>query len=83
MMVSPEWYREEQLNGKTAAQIEAIIRSLKEEIARLQKVVANPMEYPREWRICPDPEVQLKMYRLYLHQAREALTDAKKRRSIE
>ena len=80
MMMSPEWYYEEHLKGKTAPQIESVIRSLNQKIKQLQRVVANPGEYPQEWGICPDPEVQLRMYRLYLKQARAAFIDAKKER---
>ena len=79
MMVSPEWYFEENLVGKTATQIRNEIRSLRRKIRHLQKVVATPEEYMQEWAICPDPEVQLQMYRLYLQKATEAFMDAEKR----
>ena len=42
MMEDPKWYYEEHLKGKPAAQIEAMIRSLKRKIKQLEKVVANP-----------------------------------------
>ena len=73
MMVSPEWYYEEKLKGKTAQQIKKEIRSLKGKIGYLKKVVAKPQEYMAEWGICPDPEVQLQMYSLYLQKAQELI----------
>lgn len=75
MMVSPEWYYEENLKGKTEDQIRSQIRSLKRKIRKLEKVVADPEEYPKEWMFCPSPKVQLEMYRLYLLKAGEALMD--------
>ena len=79
MMVSPEWYYEENIKGKSTDQIASIIRSLKRKIKQLEKVVANPKDYPQEWMICPDPEVQLEMHRLYLQKANEAVAIAIKR----
>ena len=79
MMVSPEWYYEENIKGKSTDQIASIIRSLKRKIKQLEKVVANPKDYLQEWMICPDPEVQLEMHRLYLQKATEALMIAIKR----
>lgn len=76
MMVSPEWYYEEKLKGKTVEQIKKEIRSLKRKICHLKKVVANPKEYMGEWGICPSPQVQLEMHGLYLQKAMEALIDA-------
>ena len=83
MMVSPEWYYQEKLEGKTADQIASVIRSLKRKIKRLEKVVANPIDYPQEWMICPDPEVQLNMHRLYLQKATEAFLTVEKERRID
>ena len=74
MMVSPEWYAEEYLKGKTVDEIKSQIRSLKRKIRQLQKEVDNPE--PDGWLICPNPEVQLKMHRLYLQEAMRALMDA-------
>ena len=78
MMVSPEWYSEEYLKGKTAEQLQKEVRSLKRKIGHLKKVVANPQEYMDEWGMCPSPEVQLEMHGLYLQKAVEALMDAEK-----
>lgn len=74
MMVSPEWYYEEKLKGKTADQIRSQIRSLKRKICQLEKIVANPETCQQEW-ICPSPEVQLEMHRLYMQKAVETLMD--------
>lgn len=76
MMVSPDWYYEEKLKGKTAEQIKKEIRSLKRKISHLKKVVANPQDYMEEWGICPDPQVLLELHGLYLQKAIEALMDA-------
>ena len=76
MMASPEWYYEEYLKGKSAEEIRKEIRSLKRKIGHLKKVVANPQEYMEEWGICPSPQVQLEMHRLYLQQAVKALMDS-------
>lgn len=69
MMASPEWYYEAHLKGKTTDEINAQIRSIKREISRLKKVVASPQDHMEEWGICPDPQVQLEMHRLYLRKA--------------
>lgn len=74
MMVSPECYYEENLKGKTADEIKSRIRRLKRKIRQLQKEVGNPES--KSWQICPDPEVQLDMHRLYLQEAVKALMDA-------
>ena len=79
MMVSPEWYYEENIKGKSTDQIASIIRSLKRKIKQLETVVANPKDYPQEWMICPAPEVQLEMHRLYLQKANVAVAIAIKR----
>ena len=74
MMVSPEWYYEENLKGKTVDQIKSQIRSLKRKIRKLQKEADDPQS--QGWMICPSPDVQLEMHRLYLQKAVEALLDA-------
>ena len=73
MMVDPEWYYEEYLKGKSAEQIRSRIRSLQRKIRQLQKEVDNPNS--DGWMICPGPDVQLEMHRLYLQRANEALMD--------
>lgn len=74
MMVSPEWYYEKNLKGKTVDEIKSRIRSLKRKIRQLQKEINNPES--KSWQICPGPEVQLEMHRLYLQEAVRALMDA-------
>ena len=74
MLVSPEWYYEENLKGKTVAQIKSQIRRLKCKIRQLQKEADSPEAEGR--MICPSPDVQLEMHRLYLQKAVEALMDA-------
>ena len=73
MMVDPEWYYEEHLKGKSDEQIRSRIRSLQRKIRQLQKEVDNPKS--DGWMICPGPEVQLEMHRLYLQRAKVALMD--------
>ena len=73
MMVSSEWYYEEHLKGKSVDQIRSIIRSLQRKIRQLQKEVDNPNS--DGWMICPGPDVQLEMHRIYLKRAKEALME--------
>ena len=73
MMANPECYYEEYLKGKTVEEIKSQIRSLKRIIRRLQKEVNNSESMG--WQICPSPEVQLEMHRLYLQEAVKALMD--------
>ena len=76
MMISPEWYYEENLKGKTPAQIMTKIRSLKREITRLQNIIDHP-DYPyREEVIHPSESVQLSMSYEYLDRAKQALEEA-------
>ena len=74
MMVSPEWYAEENLKGKTVEELKLLIRSLKREIQQLKKEAGNPNS--DGWMICPDPKVQLEMHRLYLKEAEKAPKEA-------
>lgn len=74
MMISPEAYYEEFLNGKTIDQIQTVIRRLKREIGHLKNTMENP-EYPFELHICPDESTQLWSTRLYLERAKQALAD--------
>ena len=73
MMMDPEWYYEAYLKGKKTEQIKSRIRSLQRKIRQLQKEAENPNSHDR--MICPGPEVQLEMHRLYLKRAKEALMD--------
>ena len=74
MMVSPEWYYAVNLKGKTAAQIQSHICSLQQEICQLQNQADHAD--PEVRMICPSPDVQLEMCRLYLQKAKAALADA-------
>ena len=73
MTVDTEWYYEEYLKGKTAEEFRSRIRSLQRKIRQLQKEMDNPNS--DSWMICPGPDVQLEMHRLYLQRAKEALMD--------
>ena len=75
MMVSPEWFYEERIKGKSAEQIKKEIRSLRGTISHLRKAVANPGDYKEAWRIRPAPKVQLQMHILYLQKAEQALRE--------
>ena len=76
MMISPDWYYEEYLKGKTAAEIMAKIRSLKKEIGRLKKVLEDPSYPDREWAMHPSESVQLSCTKQYLEYAKKALAEA-------
>ena len=54
MMISPEWYYEENLKGKTAKEIMTAIRGLKKQIGHLKNVMEHP-EYINT--ICPSEAV--------------------------
>jgi len=53
-MISPEWYYEENLKGKTAKEIMTAIRGLKKQIGHLKNVMEHP-EYINT--ICPSEAV--------------------------
>ena len=74
MMVSPEWYYEENLKGKTVDELKSRIRSLKRKIRKLQKEIDNPNS--DGCMIQPSPVVELELHRLYLQKAVEALMEA-------
>ena len=76
MMVSPEWYYEEYLKGKTAAEIMTKIRSLKKEIGHLKRILEDPSYPNREWAIHPSESVQLSCTKQYLEYAKKALAEA-------
>ena len=60
MMVSPEWYYEENLKGKTVDEIKSRIRSLKRKIRKLQKEIDNPNS--DGCMIQPIPVVELELH---------------------
>ena len=73
MMISPETYYEENLKGKTAAQILFAIRGLKQEISRLKNNIENPNYL---YRTDPSEDVRLSCTRMYLERAKQALVEA-------
>lgn len=73
MMVSPEWYADEHLEGKTPEEILAEIKKLEREIRRLRRVIADPNYENRAVMICPDEKVQLQMNEEYLKVAKQIL----------
>ena len=73
MMVSPEWYADEHLGGKTLEEILAEIKKLEREIRRLRRIIANPNYENRTAMICPDEKVQLQMNEEYLKVAKQIL----------
>ena len=54
MMVSPEWYYEENLKGKTVDQIKSQICSLQRKNYQLQKTIDDPKAEGR--MVCPSPD---------------------------
>ena len=72
MMISPEYYYEEFLQGKSEKEIRAVIRRLKREIGRLKKAIEHP---DTEYRIEPSEDVQLWCTREYLEEAKKALAE--------
>lgn len=73
MMISPDGYYEEHLKGKSAKQILAAIRGLKQKMGKLK----NKMEHPKYVRLTePSEDTMLWCTRLYLERAKEALIEA-------
>lgn len=75
MMISPEAYYEENLRGKTSEEIMRCIRSLKNEMGHLKKMIEKPPLDSIEVE-SPGPDVRLYCARLYLYRAIEALKEA-------
>lgn len=75
MMISPEGYYEEYLQGRTAEQIMTAIRGLKQEIGHLKNTMEHP-EYGREPIMHPSEDVRLWCTRMYLERAKQALVEA-------
>ena len=67
MMICPETYYENNLKGKTVAQILSAIRGLKQEIGRLKNTIENP-NYQRMMH--PSEDVRLWCTRMYLERAK-------------
>ena len=73
MMISPETFYENKLKGKSAAQIMTVIRSLKQEIGRLKRIIEHP-EYVCSIR--PSEQVRISCLRDYLDKAKQAVEEA-------
>ena len=73
MMICPETYYENNLKGKTVAQILSAIRGLKQEIGRLKNTIENP-NYQRMMH--PSEDVRLWCTRMYFERAKQALVEA-------
>ena len=73
MMMAPEMFYTERLQGKSVAEIKSVIRSLKREMARLK----NMMEHPNyKSTMLPSEDTRLSMARDYLERAKQALVEA-------
>ena len=74
MMISPEEYYKEKLEGKNAAQLLKVIRGLKNEMGHLKRLMEDPNCF-KETVTSPDESVRLACTRLYLQRAKEALAE--------
>ena len=72
-MISPEFFYEDNLKGKTAEQIMTTIRGLKQEIGRLKNIAENPYH---EITKCPTESTQIHCLQLYLERAKFAFVEA-------
>lgn len=72
MMISPEAYYDNELQGKTPEEIRRKIRSLRREISTLKRTMENPDYSPTS---CPGEDVRISCDRLYLERAKKALAD--------
>ena len=72
MMISPEYFYEENLKGKSEREILTVIRDLKREIGRLKKIMEHT-DYVQT--ICPGEDVQISCSRDYLERAKQALAE--------
>lgn len=75
MMISPEYYYEENLKGKTVQEIQSKIRGLKSKITRLKRKMENADDFKQK---VPGPslDTQLTYTRQYLEKAKQALVEA-------
>ena len=73
MMLSPDIFYENELKGKTETQIRITIRSLKQGIGRLKKIMEQP-EYECTKR--PSERTMISFLRKYLELAKQALEEA-------
>ena len=75
MMISPEVYYEEYLQGKSQTEVLQQINFLRQELARLKEVVESVENSP-EAMIMPSPLTRIKCNREYLEMAKLALEEA-------
>ncbi len=74
MMISPEWYFDENVKGKNQAEIKSTIRGLKNKIGRLKNIMEDPY-YGTEIIIKPSESTQLFWTREYLKLAKQGLEE--------
>ena len=74
MMISPETYYEFELKGKTVAEIEKEIQSLRKTISDLKYRMEDPAYKPS--MVCPSDDTVLYWTREYLAMAKKALLEA-------
>ncbi|WP_455391135.1 hypothetical protein [Frisingicoccus sp.] len=74
MMISPEAYYEYELKGKTEQELRKEIRSLKNQIGHLKKIIECP-RYEEVEYISPSAKTQLSCNRMYLDYAKQALNE--------
>ena len=75
MMISPETYYKEYLQGKSPSAVLQQISLLKKEINRLKEVMESDENSP-EAMIMPSPLTKIKCNREYLEMAKRALEEA-------
>lgn len=76
MMVSPSYYAEVKLKGKSIEEIMTEIRSLKREINRLKREIEEAGSESEVVIVSPSPLTQIKVNREYLKEAIEAYKNA-------
>lgn len=73
MMISPDYFREIELEGKSKEEIMTVIRRLKRWIAETKREAEKPSYTAK---ICPGPDVVVSCCRDYLSEAIRAYTEA-------
>lgn len=76
MMISPETFYTENLEGKKSEEIMRQIRSLKKAINKLKKDLESNCSETDAIIICPSPLTRIKVYRDYLDRAKQALDES-------
>jgi hypothetical protein len=71
MMISPNWYYEEHIKGKSVEEIKREIRSLKRGIKKLKDVCEN--RFVERATFCPSEEVRIACFYEYLEEAKKEL----------